>query len=83
MLCREGPGVSADWYLVGDIGGTNARFALEDPAHPELRCVRSYSVAEHSAFIDALQTYLAEAREQGCSGLPEAACLIPPCDELR
>jgi len=67
--------MSGSWYLVGDIGGTNARFAFEDPAHPELQCVRSYSVAEHSAFADALGTYLAEVRDQGRSGLPEAACL--------
>ncbi|MEE4279135.1 MAG: glucokinase [Halieaceae bacterium] len=67
--------MSDRWYLVGDIGGTNARFAFEDPAHPELQCVRSYSVAEHAAFSDAVETYLAEARAHGRVGLPEAACL--------
>lgn len=46
--------------LVGDIGGTNARFAwLEAPGAP-LDAVATYRCAEYPTLLDAMQRYLAE-----------------------
>ncbi len=67
--------MTGHWNLVADIGGTNARFAYEDLEDTELQCVRTYSVAEHSSFVGALDTYLEEVAEQGYSNLPDAVCL--------
>lgn len=56
--------------LVGDIGGTNARFALTRPGPdgtPDLLEVRRYKSADFPSFIDAVRCYLEEAGvlEQG------------------
>ncbi|MCM5680071.1 glucokinase [Schlegelella sp. S2-27] len=46
--------------LVGDIGGTNARFAwLEAPGAP-LDSVATYRCSEHATLLDAMQCYLAD-----------------------
>ena len=46
--------------LVGDIGGTNARFAwLEAPGAP-LEAVATYRGAEHATLLDAMRRYLAD-----------------------
>ncbi|MEM6773289.1 MAG: glucokinase [Pseudomonadota bacterium] len=63
------------WNLVADIGGTNARFALEQSGEAELMCLRTYSVSDHGSFSEALEAYLDEAAVQGRGPLPEAACL--------
>ena len=44
--------------LVGDVGGSNARFALSD-GPGRLREVRSFKAAEHASFRDAVVGYLA------------------------
>jgi glucokinase len=46
--------------LVGDIGGTNARFALAEDAdgRPVVREPRGYANAEHASPEDAIQAYL-------------------------
>ena len=52
--------------LVSDIGGTNARFALADPAHPRLlleASVREYPVAGFPSPGDAARHYLEEMGE--------------------
>jgi len=72
---RQGRGMTGAWNLVADIGGTNARFAYEDPEERTLRCVRIYSVAEHESFAGALDAYLIEVAADGRPGLPSAACL--------
>lgn len=47
--------------LVGDIGGTNARFALSDPAGGgELIAPRNYACAEAPSLEDCIEDYLAE-----------------------
>jgi glucokinase len=50
--------------LVGDIGGTNARFALADVsgAHPRIFEVREYSSKNYASGGDAVGAYLAEVR---------------------
>lgn len=55
--------------LVGDVGGTNARFALAE-GDGALRHVRRLKVDEHARFEDALGAYLA-----GAPAGPETACI--------
>lgn len=53
--------------LIGDIGGTNARFALAQPGpdgNPVLLEVRRYKSADFPSFIDAVRRYLAETAGQ-------------------
>lgn len=76
------------WNLVADIGGTNARFGLEDYASRTLQAVRRYSVADHQHFSDALKSFLADVVSIGGWQLqPQAACLAVACavesDEVR
>ncbi|MBU1213138.1 MAG: glucokinase [Alphaproteobacteria bacterium] len=47
--------------LLGDIGGTNARFAVSD-APGELQAVRSYKAVDYPRFEDALASYIAHLR---------------------
>jgi|GEM_PF-1322572 len=46
--------------LLADIGGTNARFALE-PAPGALHAVQTLACADHARFEDAVRVYLASA----------------------
>lgn len=59
------PGDGGALALVGDIGGTNARFAIADltgPA-PVLWGVRAYRGADFERPLDAVETYLATVEE--------------------
>ncbi|MEV5827737.1 glucokinase [Spirillospora sp. NPDC052242] len=63
--------MSAPW-LVGDIGGTNARFALVDGPDGAPRDVRALPTREHADLADAAAAYLARY----APGVrPSAACL--------
>lgn len=53
------------WFLLADIGGTNARFALSDVDSGELLECRDLSVADHPTFSSALQTYIEHVAESG------------------
>lgn len=70
--------------LVGDIGGTNARFALVDLAAPtiELRESKSLPNAEFASLQHAIEHYLSGVPEK-----PERAALAVACpvgsDEIR
>jgi len=61
---------SMDWGLVGDIGGTNARFALVTPAQA-LTQPRSFLCEDYETFGDAIAAYLAA----GDGGRPSRAVL--------
>jgi glucokinase len=50
--------------IVADVGGSNARFAL-NPNLGELAELRSYRVRDHSTFYDALDVYLGETGASG------------------
>lgn len=68
------------WNLVADIGGTNARFGVEDYATGALRLIRRYSVSDYPRFRDILQRFLEDvAEEGGWRGWPNAACLALAC----
>jgi glucokinase len=59
-----------DWGLVGDIGATNARFALVTPAQA-LTQARSFLCEDYETFGDAIAGYLAA----GDGGRPSRAVL--------
>lgn len=66
--------------LIGDIGGTNARFALANTDAPGFRDVLELKCANFESSTDAIQHYL---REIG-AGTPDAMCLAaagPVVDE--
>lgn len=57
--------------LIGDIGGTNARFALADPSRPAFSHVVKMECAEFPTALDAIGQYL----EQEAHGTPAVICL--------
>ncbi len=68
------------WYLLADIGGTNARFALGVGAGRELREPLTVSVADHPTFTSALQAYLQHVEKSGqWQALPSDCCLAVAC----
>ena len=44
--------------LMGDVGGTNARFALQEAPGAQPSQVRTYAVAEHANIDSAMKAYL-------------------------
>lgn len=72
------------WYLVADIGGTNARFALGDPCGEGLTGHLTLSVSDHPSFMSALLAYLEYVKTlEGWSAKPRAACLAVACPAER
>lgn len=76
------------WCLLGDIGGTHARFAVGDVQEHGLHEVASLSVADHPAFTGALKHYLAcVAERRRWHRQPAEVCLAVACppgqDPLR
>lgn len=68
------------WNLVADVGGTNARFGLLDPATGNLDAIEYYSVQDHAAFTDALGHFLADVDKLGgWARRPLAACIAVAC----
>lgn len=61
--------------LVGDIGGTNARFALVGPGGVTLRSVETLPCARYPGLVEAIQDYL---RLVGAPA-PREACLAFAC----
>ena len=57
--------------LIGDIGGTNARFALADPEKPGFHSVLELQCADFPTADDAINHYL----DQTNAGSPDAVCL--------
>ena len=60
--------------LVGDVGGSNARFGLSD-GPGQLRDVRSYQAAKHRSFEDAVHSYLADVANGGAGFRCQAALI--------
>ncbi|MDH3304324.1 MAG: glucokinase [Gammaproteobacteria bacterium] len=57
--------------LIGDIGGTNARFALATPDRPGFHDVLELQCADFASADDAISHYLVATK----AGLPDAVCL--------
>ena len=57
--------------LVGDIGGTNARFALADAKNPGFSCEKMYQCADFASANQAIGAYLKEVN----TDKPKAICI--------
>jgi glucokinase len=57
--------------LIGDIGGTNARFALADSGKPAFSNVETLQCDDYESADDAIRHYLKSVR----AGTPQAICL--------
>lgn len=57
--------------LLGDVGGTNARFAWQSAAGAPIESVCTYPCRDHATLLDAMRHYL---REQG-KAVPPACCI--------
>lgn len=72
--------------LIGDIGGTNARFALVTPGEFDLREIQTLPCADYATLEDAVRDYLARAGAIG-ERTPREACLAFACpvhdDDIR
>ena len=65
-----------DWYLIGDIGGTNARFAITAPGSSDYRDIASYEVANVPDFGLVLDQLMRDITAKGlATGTPSAICL--------
>ena len=63
--------MSEDCLLIGDIGGTNARFALADPTAPGFSNQKTYACADYETADLAIVNYLKEIGSQS----PTVICL--------
>ena len=63
--------MAQECLLVGDIGGTNARFALANHTHPGFREVLELKCADFATAADAIRHYLSTVG----AGAPDAVCL--------
>jgi glucokinase len=67
---------TTSWYLVADIGGSNARFAVAQPGASVPLDLRRYRVDDHADLGAVLETYLAHVGAgEGRDTVPQAACL--------
>lgn len=63
------------WNLVGDIGGTNARFGINRGSQGDHRSVATYKVADYPDFSDVLRHLMDDIQRLGLAqGAPTAAC---------
>ncbi len=71
---------SKPWNLVADIGGTNARFGVQNYETSNLSDIKKYSVSEHAQFESALKHLLRDVADLGCwNPVPKAVCLAVAC----
>lgn len=64
--------------LIGDIGGTNARFALVTPGSFAPQDILSLPCADYPSLVDAVEDYLARVGQSG-EQAPREACLAFAC----
>ncbi|MBH8578978.1 glucokinase [Bisbaumannia pacifica] len=64
--------------LIGDIGGTNARFALVPPGGFEPHDILSLPCADYSGLVEAVNDYLTRVGATGAQA-PREACLAFAC----
>lgn len=68
------------WYLLADIGGTNARFALADVGAGDVRERLTIKVSDHATFASAVDLYLSTIAGLGdWERCPADACLAVAC----
>ena len=72
LMCSDGAMVNESYpRLLGDIGGTNARFAWQSDTAGRPSDVATYACTGHDSLLSAIQHYLAEHRKPR-----PAACAI-------
>lgn len=71
---------SKSCLLVGDIGGTNARFALVDNQTGELRSIGYRKTADFEGILPAIEDYLSH---EGDHARPTAASIAVACPTYR
>ena len=72
--------MSAEWSLVADIGGTNARFSAVPAGQLESQYEFHHSVEEHPEFSDLMVDLLKEIAEAtGWDTPPASACFAVAC----
>ncbi|WP_235039637.1 glucokinase [Vreelandella profundi] len=64
--------------LIGDIGGTNARFALVSPGEMTPHDILNLPCADYPGVVDAIQDYLSRVGVSA-AGAPQEACLAFAC----
>lgn len=64
--------------LIGDIGGTNARFALVTPASFDLHDIQTLPCEDYPTLVDAVHDYLSRVGATGDKA-PAEACLAFAC----
>jgi glucokinase len=65
-----------DWHLVGDIGGTNARFGIAARGDRAYRDIATYEVANFPEFGLVLDQLMRDIAASGLAqGSPAAVCL--------
>jgi glucokinase len=77
-----------DLTLLGDIGGTNSRFALVNQGRTDYRHERHYENAGFPKFQDAIEAYIAEVGERPTAGVvaiagPVAGDMVGPTNLQR
>lgn len=74
------------WHLVGDIGGTNARFGINRGPQGDYQSVANYKVADYPDFSDVLRHLMQDIqRMELAEGTPTSACFAvagPPHCEI-
>ena len=63
------------WHLIGDIGGTNARFGLTPDGITAFQHIETYQVANYPDFSDVLVHLMSDVYRMGLAeGAPLSAC---------
>jgi len=65
--------ISAGCALVGDIGGTNARFGLKEPGSVQPRAIEILSCGDYATLDDAIERYL---KKVGVGSVREACLAV-------
>jgi glucokinase len=63
--------------LLGDIGGTHARFAWQSDSDEPLSAAKTYACADHTSLASAIEFYLADHSKSApcCAGIGIATCI--------
>ncbi len=61
--------LSSSLYVVADIGGTNARFALVKEGSSQLHAIEKFRCADFPFFIDAVRAYLSRGHVSTVAGI--------------
>lgn len=75
--------MTSPFSLIGDLGGTNARFALTSGGRPGYRNESTLSCADHSSPLAAIEKYLEDQEISELSSICLAVAAPVASDEIR